>query len=273
MLTTISLIIEESDAKYYFFGGDINVFLSNNNSSHASAINASLDTYKIKTVNIRHSTNNNDIAYTYSNHKLNHYSLIDYICISDCLIDSLVSYNILDNAINHSDHMPVAAVINMPSQSKFCSAVTGVPVQATDVNNTSNKRFLRWDRTNLKFYYSMSGDLLYPIYESVVNILSSNECLSNVQIEQHYSATVHALLTASDQCVSYIPQKSLKHWWNSELSTLKSNSCCSHKIWLEAGKPLNGFLIEQKNKDKLLYKLAIKRQKNAAKNVVSDKLQ
>ena len=89
--------------------------------------------------------------------------------------------------------------------------------------------------------------MLYPIYDNVVNILSVNECLSKQQIEQYYTATVHAMLTASDQCVYFIPQKSLKHWWNNELSTLKSKSFNSHKLWLEAGKPLNGFLMDQEN--------------------------
>ena len=136
----------------------------------------------------------------------------------------------------------------MPSQSKFCSArASGRPIQAGDDNNTSNKKFLRWDRSNLENYYNMTIHVLYPIYDNVVNILSVNECLSKQQIEQYYTATVHAMLTASDQCVYFIPQKSLKHWWNNELSTLKSKSFNSHKLWLEAGKPLNGFLMDQEN--------------------------
>ena len=73
------------------------------------------------------------------------------------------------------------------------------------------------------------------------------------------------MLTASDHCVSCKPKKGLKHWWNSELSTLKLQSYNSHQIWLDAGKPHHGFLNEQKNKDKLLYKLAIKREKVVAK--------
>ena len=164
ILTNVSVIIEESDAQYHIFGGDLNADLTKN-SAHAAAINDFMDNYKIKCVKI--TANNNESVYTYSNCKLNHYSLIDFICISDSLIDSLATYNKLDNALNHSDHDPVAAVIQMPSQTKFCSAVTsGSPLQSGDLNdNISNKRFLRWDRANLETYYNMTRHLLYPIYE------------------------------------------------------------------------------------------------------------
>ena len=87
--------IEESETKYHVFEEDLNADLRSN-SAHASIINDFLDTYKIKTVNI--TANNNDIVYTFSNSKLNHYSLIDYSCMSDCLIDCVSTYNILDNA-------------------------------------------------------------------------------------------------------------------------------------------------------------------------------
>ena len=171
------------------------------------------------------------------------------MCISESLINNLISYTKLDNALNHSDHDPVVAVINMPSQTKFCSSVAaGSFISTGELNTTSNNKYLRWDRTNLENYYNMTRDLLYPIYESVLHVLAFNERLSRIQIEQYYSATVHAMLTASDHCVSFIPQKSLKHWWNSELSILKSNSYNSHKTWLDAGKPLNGFLMEQKTR-------------------------
>ena len=118
----------------------------------------------------------------------------------------------------------------------------------------------------------MTGQLLYPIYNAVLKSVSVNKDASNDVIESMYCKTVEALIAASDSCITVLPQNALKHWWNSDLSNLKKQSITSHNIWLNAGKPLSGILFENKNKDKMRYKLAIKQSKANSINTVSNKL-
>jgi hypothetical protein len=103
----------------------------------------------------------------------------------------------------------------------------------------------------------MTRILLYSLYNELMFYVNQNINICGEKIEQLYSSVVKALLTASTACIPSIPQKSLKHWWNSELTELKKNSLISHKIWVEAGKPRYGEVVNKRSKDRLAYKSAI----------------
>jgi hypothetical protein len=143
--------------------------------------------------------------------------------------------------------------------------VAGRLSKPPDSDSACARKYLRWDRSNIADYYILTRELLYPIYDKMLCILSKNEYLTKFEIETYYSEIINSLLTAADQCIAFIPQRGLKHWWNSELNASKIKSFNSHKAWLDAGKPLYGLINELKNRDKLNYKLAIKKEKNAAK--------
>ena len=91
-------------------------------------------------------------------------------------------------------------------------------------------------------------------------------------IESLYTRTIKALLSASEMCIPRMPQHCLKTWWNSDLTELKKQSIASHNLWVLNGKPKEGILFSNKNKDKLNYKLKIKKQKRAADTYISDQL-
>lgn len=118
----------------------------------------------------------------------------------------------------------------------------------------------------------MTRILLYPLYNELMFYVNQNINICGEKIEQLYSSVVKALLTASTACIPSIPQKSLKHWWNSELTELKKNSLISHKIWVEAGKPRYGEVVNKRSKDKLAYKSAIKKVRDDNSKNISDDL-
>ena len=74
--------------------------------------------------------------------------------------------------------------------------------------------FLQWDKGDTNMYYAMSGQLLYPVYNSVLESVTVNKVLSNEIIDLVYCKTVEALLTASNCYITVLPQNILKFWWN-----------------------------------------------------------
>jgi hypothetical protein len=58
-----------------------------------------------------------------------------------------------------------------------------------------------------------------------------------------------------------------------ELTTLKNEAMASHRLWETCGKPKTGDIFAEKNKQKLLYKNAIREAKNDANNKISSQLQ
>jgi exonuclease III len=273
VLANISNTIEESSAEFYIFGGDLNANLALQ-SVHSNIINDFLSTYHIKPANSVYPTAMN-IDYTFANEKLNYYSVIDYLCLSESLLNNVTKYNVLHLAVNHSDHLPLIATITLPMQSSLAKYIlSGYEPSYCKLApcNVSIHKFLRWDKGDTDQYYAMTGQLLYPIYNAVRQSVAVNKVVSNDYIEAVYCKTVDALTTVSDNCITVLPQNALKGWWSSDLSNLKRQSVMSHNIWLNSGKPLNGILFENKNKDKLRYKFAIKKGKLDQNNVVSDKL-
>ena len=53
-----------------------------------------------------------DADYTFHSDSLNHFSWLDWMLISNDLGKSLVNFNIIDSALNLSDHLPI--IIEFP---------------------------------------------------------------------------------------------------------------------------------------------------------------
>ena len=266
-------IIEDVSANLCLFGGDLNTNL-NSFSPHAMVIKEFLNTYKMSIVVPTNSSDND--YYTFANDKLSNYSTIDFLCVSESLIKGVGYYDVLHDGTNHSDHLPVATSFALPIQSDLNAYVNNgrEPVNSHSGHACENGvKSLRWDRVDCNRYYNMSRDLIYPIYNEVIERLSLNEQLMNEEIEQVYAALVNALILAADQCIPSMPQNTLKHWWNSDLTKLKKQSIESHNLWLTSGKPKCGPIFDSKNKNKLLYKLAIKKEKIQSDGRISDQLQ
>jgi len=272
VIANASNIIEESSSKFFLFGGDLNVNL-NSQTPHAMVINDFLNSYNLNSVVSTHPSMN--IEYTFINEKLNRHSTIDFLCLSDSLLNHVNKYNVLNEATNHSDHLPLTVNFTLPIHSNIYEYVmNGNVVNSSNSSEsaTGDTKSLRWDKGDCDSYYNMTRDLLYPVYNTLNQCIVINHGLVNETIEQCYCHTVNALTTAADQFIATVPQHISKHWWNSDLSNLKKQSINSHNLWLEGGKPLSGITFENKNKDKLRYKLAIKTAKVESDIAISDKL-
>ena len=169
--------------------------------------------------------------------------------------------------------------------SKFLITGCLADVPATDETKDSVKYSLRWDHCDTDSYYACSGDVLYPLYNEIVNwydyYANKSSChLSSVSnyddcvdfIDNAYRRLVDALNAVALACVPRMKPGVLKHWWNSSLTQLKKQSMASFELWVAAGKPKFGPIYMSKNSDKLKYKNAIKKSKSSMESCISNEL-
>ena len=86
------------------------------------------------------------VNYTYKHPSLDHRSWIDWFLVSDSLRDSIVNFDILDDPLNLSDHLPVELEL------KLAIADPTLNVHSAEMIHdecTLDRVKLRWDKAAL----------------------------------------------------------------------------------------------------------------------------
>ena len=178
-------------------------------------------------------------------------SLIDHFFVSDELFNKISSLSIIESGINLSDHNPV--LLNL----RNLKIVKSIYIAKED----SLVSKLRWDKSSLCTYYDLTRLYLQPVFDSLNNMLDieCRDCMIAL-IENVYSDIVEALLM-SDKCIIRRSVSYYKFWWDEELSYLKDQSLQSFRLWQNSGKPRSGYIFDNMNSNKFLYKTALKRKR------------
>ena len=121
-------------------------------------------------------------------------------------------------------------------------------------------------------YYALSGELLVKIKHKFACDDDDNNCDHCTDIDMYYHEIVHCLSTASSLSIPEVPKAALKHYWSAALDELKFNSKTAYDVWLNAGKPNQGFVFERMRQSKYVYKLAIRDAVKAYENMYTDEL-
>lgn len=274
ILSEASFVMNDCDHDYCILGGDMNTDL-NSNRKHAKLINTFLLDHNIQYCQLNNSCSS---VHTFGNEKRNSYSLIDFLCVSNDLAKCIASYEIVDNAFNFSDHQPVKLSLNLPMDNALFKNLYHDTVDTNKCNQgnlgLSKDVFhsagrLRFDHGNIAAYYEYSRLLLEPILSSMngyYNNVTVDFCHSPEQshalIESWYNGIVMALIQAASEFIPRIEKDELKFWWDAEMDSLKNQSICSHKLWIEAGKPRDGIIYRNRTQDKFRYKNSINQRKN-----------
>ena len=87
-----------------------------------------------------------------------------------------------------------------------------------------------------------------------------------------YNQTVEVLFDAACQTVPRVKANALKFWWDQELKDLKEKAISSNKLWIEAGRPRNGYIFETRKSDKYKYKIILRRKQQEEKDVITNDL-
>ena len=286
ILSFVSNYLHDAPSQYLCLGGDFNLNLKST-TKQALLLKDFLKTYELFNIEScsnysdNSSVNVEDIAYTYRNEVLGCYTKIDYICISNSLKNTIINYNIIDSAINHSDHVPVILTMDL----HLCGIL--FKYAKTDVNKTvqnppsSSKskayRNLRWDHGDKDGYYYFTGAHLYFIHNELLlykeTLPESSESDTHIAfVNKCYRGIINVLNAAANQFIPTSVSSAYKPWWGEELKKLKTKSIHSFEIWQNAGKPKDGPIFQMKCLDKLNYKREIRNAKRQGEACISDSL-
>ena len=302
-LCTVQAIIAEIDdivsmfpRLKIIFAGDFNTDISKV-TAKSNVFSNFIDKMKVVACNCLIDSNLN---FTYCHDSLQHFSYIDFICVSRSITADLDEFKVLELPFNLSDHCPIYAriAIDQPLQGKVHDK--------HDAVKQCTQRNLRWDHAALPVYYNCTRELLQPLFDELSSVynewmssaiaccdrtdecycvtgqcdrpyvpkLSSEmlpQCNDNI-IENMHDRVVRSLREAADYCIPAVQSNFFKYWWSQELNELKSNSCLTHSNWIGAGRPTHGPIYEAKRVAKSNYKKCIKDNQKLEKQCVSNSL-
>lgn len=201
--------------------------------------------------------------FSYINESLGHSSLIDYFFVTQSVHSKIVSLIILESGINFSDHLPVVLRVTV-----CCPHIVNRSRLDANFNKHNNEVLkLRWDKSDLQLYYSLTQYYLQPIFDtlSCVQNDNSNGLLADsvfVDVANKVYEDVVCALRNADVCIVKKKRNFFKWWWDLSLEEYKNNSINAFNIWKAAGKPTQGNLFSAMKKSKMIYKRQIKLNKS-----------
>ena len=109
IFTNIDIILTQIQAEEVILAGDINVNLAGSQPT-VPIIKSFMSDWSLEACSSLLSRKKNVIDYTYKHESLGHTSYIDYFLISSKMMCNVYDFDILDSAINMSDHNPVTII-------------------------------------------------------------------------------------------------------------------------------------------------------------------
>jgi len=280
IIADISNALDVIKYKGIIFGGDLNNNLLNN-SEVSCIIKQFLAMYQMDFIDIM--MYNSKEVYTFSNSAKGCYSIIDYLCVSSSIVQSIVNYDVVSSPFNFSDHEPVGIKLNISllSNTGAHAGAETRPITTTGYAPKSRSavgRF-RFEHANVNSYYEYTRVLIEPIFKEISNVYSNlgynrdiNELCNCYDIDRWYYSIVNALLKASNETIPYTDSNVFKYWWSECLNVFKQDCMISHQAWVNGGKPRAGPIFQKRNEDKRKYRDMITLQKQNSKQSLSDSL-
>ena len=286
-LDQISGVLQDYPGVSLVFGGDLNANI-HSVSVTSVLINTFMQRHSLCTVDSQ--VNIND-RITYCHNSLDAKSYIDFLTVSDDLVNHVSDFHILEHALNLSDHLPIILSFtdtwsknNMHSRNVPSNVNAGIKGKITS---------LRWDRADLSRYYAGVFNKLSPLLERTNNtypeLISAHccyhhyfnntcdDCLSRREyaisvIDEWYNEIIESLVSIADECVPKLRTDALKYWWSQEANDLKCKAIAAHRAWVNTNKPQQGFIFEERKNTKYRYKLFLKKEKEKYIDSVNDSL-
>lgn len=180
MFAELDTIMERFPNHKKVFGGDFNVnldLISDNNNIFYHFL------FKFNVASCSRFINSN-LQFTYCHDSLQHYSYIDFICISNDICMDLLEFKVLDLPFNLSDHYPVYVRLSIDHID-----ITGGNVNSSRPTQSSGQCFqsrLRWDHANmLPLYYDCTRELLTPVFNKLTT--EYNGWMSSIKESEYMS--------------------------------------------------------------------------------------
>ena len=210
------------------------------------------------------------VQFTYSSSASESTSLIDHFVCSIDLAHLVSAVNPINIGANLSDHLPIFASFNIcVSTLAMIDNPVGTPPRLPPRTN--------WDKVQehhiVNFLNLLSDNL--PVLPPEVVSCSDPFCTT-------HSDCINIFLQSFLDCISTasleaLPSTVSKHThvtpgWNDFAKDLKYKANFWHRVWLEAGSPSSGVLIQIKKKAKCHFKYEVRRLKRRERYIRREKL-
>jgi len=244
----------------FIFAGDLNVSKKHGNVAAAR----SLVNFCAKNSIIWLDTVNDSIDYTYHADANGHFSLIDHMLVSQCLVQSHQSVVIHVDDINISDHYAISCAFDM--------TVDHAAQAQAHLSNKITK--CMWNKVDPVYFESVLKSELAGIQLPVEALLCQhNDCCNHsVSLERYYQDIVRCITVTSKKCVPTYKVGFHKFWWTEQLDELKLSTIEATSLWRRAGCPRSGPVNDNRLRCKYQYKHAIKEAMSNADKCFNDEL-
>jgi len=207
------------------------------------------------------------VQYTFHADNIGHFSLIDHMLVSECLVHDQQSVVIRVDDSNLSDHYAISCLVHTGKTQKVQS-------------NVPSKKAVKlmWDKADLDLYRSvlqLQLSITIPTDALLCDhcmCSEQHELLDKYLLDKYYNDIVNCLDTSSEQSFPSQRVGFQKFWWTEELEDLKAATLEATSIWRCAGSPHSGPVNENRLQCKYRYRLAIKEASADADRCFNDDL-
>lgn len=259
VLCELSTLISIYDNYNLIIGGDFNVDL------RRPSRNLDLFTHftnQEKLINVP----SKELIYTFessigSRSKIDHFLISESVNYQDCYAD------VLNDALNLSQHLPL------------CFSTNLVPQMVTLTNTKVEKFILDWEKATS--YHLNNYRSLLDQYLSDMNICEADFFFCNNFVCDKHDLNIMQflddLVNVMNECAWLsIPRKRINGptsipGWNDEVQVYKEKSLFWHQIWKSAGSPTTGQLADLRRFARTKYHWAIKQVKKNKNDTVKEK--
>ena len=181
-----------------------------------------------------------------------HYSWLDHVVSSADFHNSILNIKIRDE-ISDEDHLPVTIKVDL-----------NLLPNLTNCNNDSFFK-INWEsatETDLLYFYNLTdqsfADIKLPIDALLCIDLNCKHAEHIQKIDTFYNDIVSVLNDSSKHMSSKFNNSRNRPGWSDLVADLYDYSRETRKLWLENGKPRQGFIFKEFSKSKAQFKCALR---------------
>ena len=192
--------------------------------------------------------------YTYESHSGTR-SSIDYFIFSENCINEIENFNVLYDGNNLSDHFPIS-ISYLTNDSVNCS------LENDSKYYDYNYNWRAASNEDLVNYRSLLDELLNTIIlpQEVIRCTNS-QCKQHTDvILSNLDDIINAIRMATDLTIPKFSKykNELKPGWTKYVKFFKDKSIFWNNLWIEAGRPVNGYIFDIRRLTRTKYHNAIK---------------
>ena len=265
MIGFIDFIMSERAEAQFVILGDFNCNIYNPAHPFAASLNDFLTSHSLVSTFSRMTSFNIDSTYTRYDSRSK--SLLDYIFVSQGIVDSVTKVSVGEYHDNHSDHLPVEVELSLLISSSSCST-------NGDSNNYNSIIWSKLSPTELEHYSSTMETALDHI--EIPSSILHGYCLCQddshkYDVELYFSRIIDCISLA-DSILARSCFRALKPYWSPELSLLKRQSYIHHKAWVDNGRPEVGSFNDNYVLSRSNYRRKLRQEKRSNLKTANDKL-